>query len=224
MRIRQKLQYHKQRDAFIDDVDMGAELEHLVESSQSECLENSVLCFLLCGLHGRYKIPVGYYFIKGCTGQHLAEVTRHVIQKTSQIGFDVVRAVTNNQKINVAAVEVLCDGELEIHVPHPADATKNIFLAFRRSESHNQKYQITVSGKGHRWTKRNIVLSASQCFRHQTAVLQIMASQRTKIAAACSTRHRNLSKFLLDCGDLRIVCSRKGGQSISLLKYACKGR
>ncbi|KAH9367414.1 hypothetical protein HPB48_004009 [Haemaphysalis longicornis] len=32
MRIRQKLQYHKQRDAFIGDVDMGAELQHLVES------------------------------------------------------------------------------------------------------------------------------------------------------------------------------------------------
>lgn len=40
MRIRQKLQYHKQRDAFIGDVDMGAELQHLVESSQNECLAN----------------------------------------------------------------------------------------------------------------------------------------------------------------------------------------
>lgn len=79
------------------------------------------------------KIPVGYFFTKGCTGQQLAEVTRHVIRKTSEIGFDVVRVVTNNHKINVAAVEVLCEGELEIRAPHPADVTKNIFLAFDQS-------------------------------------------------------------------------------------------
>ncbi|KAH9384431.1 hypothetical protein HPB48_026438 [Haemaphysalis longicornis] len=133
MRIRQKLQYHKQRDAFIGDVDMGAELQHLVDSSQDECLANSVLCFLLCGLHGRYKIPVGYFFTKGCTGEQLAEVTRHVIQKTSEIGFDVVRLVTDNHKVNVAAMEVLCDGALHISAPHPADATKTIFLAFDQS-------------------------------------------------------------------------------------------
>ncbi|KAH7965988.1 hypothetical protein HPB49_012499 [Dermacentor silvarum] len=133
MRIRQKLQYHKQRDAFIGNVDMGAELQHLVESSQNERLANSVLCFLQCGLHGRYKIPVGYFFTKGCTGEQLAEVTRHVIKKTSEIGFDVVRVVTDNHKINVTAMEVLCDGALHICAPHPADVTKNIFFAFDQS-------------------------------------------------------------------------------------------
>ncbi|KAH9384134.1 hypothetical protein HPB48_026127 [Haemaphysalis longicornis] len=44
MRIRQKLQY-KQRDAFIGDVDMGPELQHLVPGSNDETLANSVLCF-----------------------------------------------------------------------------------------------------------------------------------------------------------------------------------
>lgn len=73
----QNLQYHKQRDTFIGDLDISAELQRLVESSRNECLENSVLCFLLCGLHGRYKIPVRYFFTKGCTGEQLAGVTRH---------------------------------------------------------------------------------------------------------------------------------------------------
>lgn len=133
MRIRQKLQYHKQRDAFVGNVDMGAELQRLIDSSQSDCLANSVLCFLLCGLHGRYKIPVGYFFTKGCTGEQLAKVTRHVIQKTSEIGFDVVRVVTANHTINVRAMEVLCDGALHVRAPHPADVTKNGFFAFNQS-------------------------------------------------------------------------------------------
>ncbi|KAH7932917.1 hypothetical protein HPB49_004896 [Dermacentor silvarum] len=58
IRIRQKLEYHKQRDAFVGDVDMGSELEHLTPNSETETLANSVLCFLLCGLHVTYKIPV----------------------------------------------------------------------------------------------------------------------------------------------------------------------
>ncbi|KAH9372161.1 hypothetical protein HPB48_009706 [Haemaphysalis longicornis] len=75
----------------------------------------------------------GVFFTKGCTGEQLAEVTRHVIQITSEIGFDVVRLVTDNRKVNVTAMEVLWDGALHISAPHPADATKNIFLAFDQS-------------------------------------------------------------------------------------------
>lgn len=49
------------------------------DKSDNETLANSVFCFLLCGLHARFKIPVGYFFTKGCTGEQLAEVFRHVI-------------------------------------------------------------------------------------------------------------------------------------------------
>lgn len=133
MRIRQKLQYSKQRDAFIGDVDMGPELQHLVPESDEETLANSVLCFLLCGLHARYKIPVGYFFTKGCTGEQLAEMTRHVIQKTSHVGFDVIRVVTDNHRINVTAMQILSGGEARTCAPHPADPTKSIFLSFDQS-------------------------------------------------------------------------------------------
>lgn len=133
MRIRQKLQYSKQRDAFIGDVDMGSELQHLVPDSDNETLANSVLCFLLCGLHARYKIPVGYFFTKGCTGEQLAEMIRHVIQKTSHVGFDVIRVVTDNHRINVTAMQILSGGEAKTCAPHPADPTKSIFLSFDQS-------------------------------------------------------------------------------------------
>ncbi|KAH6948229.1 hypothetical protein HPB50_023208 [Hyalomma asiaticum] len=69
----------------------------------------------------------------GCTGEQLAAVPRHVIHKTSEISYDVVCVVTDNHKINVAAMEVLGDGELQIHAPHPTDVMKNIFLAFDQS-------------------------------------------------------------------------------------------
>ncbi|KAL1482467.1 hypothetical protein MTO96_033775 [Rhipicephalus appendiculatus] len=133
MRIKQKLIYNKQRDAFVGDVDLGPELEHLAPASDGENLANSLLCFLLCGLHSRYKIPVGYLFTKGCTGEQLAEVIRHVVIKTASIGFDIVRVVTDNHKINVNAMDILSGGEAKIQAPHPADPSKDIFFAFDQS-------------------------------------------------------------------------------------------
>lgn len=102
MRIQQKLEYHKQRDAFVGDVDMSTDLEHLIPTSESGNLANSLLCFLLCGLHARFKIPVAYFFTKGCTGEQLAACIRHVVCKTEEVGFDVVYLVTDNHKVNVA--------------------------------------------------------------------------------------------------------------------------
>ncbi|KAL1483734.1 hypothetical protein MTO96_033008 [Rhipicephalus appendiculatus] len=89
MRIQQRLLYHKQRDAFVDDVDMWPELEQLAPKS-GEYLANSLLCFLLCDLGARFKIPAGYFFTKGCTGQQLALAISDVLKKTAEAGFDVV--------------------------------------------------------------------------------------------------------------------------------------
>ncbi|KAH7953581.1 hypothetical protein HPB49_010341 [Dermacentor silvarum] len=133
MRIREKLIYNKQRDAFVGDVDMGPELQDIGPSSEDEILANSLLCFLLCGLHVRFKIPVGYFFTKGCTGEQLAVVVRHVLKKTTDIGFDIVRLVTDNHKVNVAAMDILCGGKASIQASHPADPSKKIFLSFDQS-------------------------------------------------------------------------------------------
>ncbi|KAL1477278.1 hypothetical protein MTO96_035860 [Rhipicephalus appendiculatus] len=43
MRIKQKLVYNKQRDAFVGDVDLGPELDHLAPASDGENLANSLL-------------------------------------------------------------------------------------------------------------------------------------------------------------------------------------
>ncbi|KAH7968866.1 hypothetical protein HPB52_012063 [Rhipicephalus sanguineus] len=50
---------------------------------------------------------IGYTTVQGCTGQHLAEVTRHIIKKEADVGFHIVRVVTDNHKINAAAMDIL---------------------------------------------------------------------------------------------------------------------
>ncbi|KAK8763588.1 hypothetical protein V5799_015386 [Amblyomma americanum] len=133
MRIQENLIYNKQRDAFVGDVDMGPELQDISPSSEDEVLANSLLCFLQCGLHARFKIPVGYFFTKGCTGEQLAVVIRHVLKKTADVGFDIVRLVTDNHKVNVAAMDILCGGKASIQTSHPADPSTELFLSFDQS-------------------------------------------------------------------------------------------
>lgn len=118
---------------------MGSLNEVLSDSDRSE-LANSLLCFLLCGLHARFRIPVGYFFTRRCTGALLAETTKHVIKKTEELGFEIVRIVSDNHKTNVAAMEILSRGQPQTRVPHPT--------VYRiRSEPHHQKRPITVPGK-----------------------------------------------------------------------------
>lgn len=45
MRIQQRLQYNKQRDSFVGEVDMGKELQ--ATNNDEPVLANSLLCFVL---------------------------------------------------------------------------------------------------------------------------------------------------------------------------------
>ncbi|KAH9379830.1 hypothetical protein HPB48_010397 [Haemaphysalis longicornis] len=64
MRIKQRLEYHKQRDVFLGDVDVSKDFDHLLFASDKGELANSLLCFLLCGSHAKFKVPVGYFLRK----------------------------------------------------------------------------------------------------------------------------------------------------------------
>lgn len=133
MRIRQKLEYQKQQDAFLGDIDLSADLNHLLPASEKGQLANSLLCFLLCGLHASFKILVGYFFTKGCSGELLAKTVQHVIRMTEEVGFKIVRLVTDNHKVNVAAMETMSLGHVQTRIRHPAEPSRYLFLAFDQS-------------------------------------------------------------------------------------------
>lgn len=59
MRSKPSLQYLKQKDAFIGEVDLGP--QHECEDSGQPVLANSLLCFILNGLSVHLRIPVGYF-------------------------------------------------------------------------------------------------------------------------------------------------------------------
>ncbi|KAH9360826.1 hypothetical protein HPB48_009380 [Haemaphysalis longicornis] len=110
MKIRQKLKYSK-------EVHLSVTLTWT--PSHSVLFRNLTMkpwqiqscVFCSAGLHARYKIPVGYFFTKGCTEEQLAEVSRYVIQTTTYVGINVICVVTDSHRINVAAMQILPGAE-----------------------------------------------------------------------------------------------------------------
>ncbi|KAH7974096.1 hypothetical protein HPB49_009834 [Dermacentor silvarum] len=125
MRVKQRLLYHKQKDAFIGDVDYGV---NFPKETTNEPLANSLLCFVLNGLSVSFKIPVAYVFARNYTGREMHMLMRHVLKEVEEIGFFVVRIVKDNHKI--LAMQLLCNGSLKHCIPHPGKPNRKLFLAF----------------------------------------------------------------------------------------------
>ncbi|KAH6938940.1 hypothetical protein HPB50_015051 [Hyalomma asiaticum] len=77
-----------------------------------------------------FKIPVAYFFTRNCTGRELHMLMRHVLKEVEEIIFIVVRIVTDNHKINVLAMQLLCNGSLKHCTDHPGKPNRKLFLAF----------------------------------------------------------------------------------------------
>ncbi|XP_050032440.1 uncharacterized protein [Dermacentor andersoni] len=125
MRVKQKLQYNKQRDCFVGQVDIGVE-----EQNGELVLANSLLCFVISGLTTKFRIPVAYYFTKGLTGPQLHKLLIFVMQKVEACGFRIVRLVTDNHKVNVNCMKLLGNGLLTYRIEHPCDRSRILFISF----------------------------------------------------------------------------------------------
>lgn len=125
MRIKEKLQYYKQRDCFVGQVDT-----ELGQKDTSPVLANSLLCFVISGLTTPFRIPVAYYFTKGLTGNELYKLIIFVMKKVEACGFKNVRLVTDNHKVNVNAMKLLGNGLVTYRTEHPCDPDRQLFMSF----------------------------------------------------------------------------------------------
>ncbi|KAH8018240.1 hypothetical protein HPB51_000851 [Rhipicephalus microplus] len=64
------------------------------------------------------------------TGRELHMLMRHVLKEVEEIGFIVVRIITDNHKINVLAMQLLCNGSLKHCSDHPGKPNRKLFFAF----------------------------------------------------------------------------------------------
>ncbi|XP_049522111.1 uncharacterized protein LOC119448961 [Dermacentor silvarum] len=127
MAIAQKVIYDKQADRIFGLVDMSRE----EESSAVPEVPNRLLCFVLRGQSTGHVIPVGYFSTRCLKNDKLSAMTLEVMKAAEDVGFRVVRIVTDNHQTNVALFKHLSeDGTLVHVVPHPLRKGHPLFLSF----------------------------------------------------------------------------------------------
>ncbi|KAH7964961.1 hypothetical protein HPB49_002706 [Dermacentor silvarum] len=102
MTMAQKVIYDKQVDRIFGIVDMSRE----EGSSAVPEVANRLLCFVLLGQSPDYVIPVGYFFTRCLKNDKLSAMTLEVMKAAEDVGFRVVRIVTDNHQTNVALLSV----------------------------------------------------------------------------------------------------------------------
>lgn len=134
MSIKQQLQYDNKLDSFFgerDHLPSEKSNDNNSEKGKVPALANRLLCFMICGLSTRYRLPAGYFFTKQLTGSQLYMLTMSVIHDIEECGFVVLRLVADNHKTNVTMMKKFSGSRsLKTDVPHPEDPRRSLFLAF----------------------------------------------------------------------------------------------
>lgn len=132
MSIKQQLQYDNKLDSFFGERDqLPNKSSDLSEKEKIPVLANRLLCFMICGLSTKFRLPAGYFFTKQLTGSQLHALTLSVIHHVEECGFLVLRLVTDNHKTNVSMMKRFSGSRsLKTDVPHPEDPKRPLFLAF----------------------------------------------------------------------------------------------
>lgn len=130
MSIKPKLMYDRNLDMLIGMTDTEKNAIGIENK-----LANKLLCILFKGLSTKYRIPVSFYFTHNLTGDELAKLTMEALKVVEDIGFKVIRIVTDNCQVNVAMFQHLCGkkGQLTHEIQHPVDDNRSLFLSFDAS-------------------------------------------------------------------------------------------
>ncbi|KAM7295701.1 uncharacterized protein ISCGN_020974 [Ixodes scapularis] len=127
MSVKQVTTYQKQSDAVHGLVDLGgAEADFGLQDQ----LATHLLCFVFVGLSTHYRLPVGYYFTKGLTGEQLQLLGLKVMQSVEEAGFEVKRLVGDNHSSNCKFFSSLSGGPIQPVVTHPLDPDRQLYLSF----------------------------------------------------------------------------------------------
>ncbi|KAH7953561.1 hypothetical protein HPB49_010084 [Dermacentor silvarum] len=126
MSIQQKVTYDRQVDRIFGLVDVQCQARE-----PAAVVANRLLCFVLRGLSTVYVIQVGYFFTRNLKHDKLLLLMRSVIKAVEEIGFRIVRIVTDNHQTNTAMFRNLSDDNTLQHVvPHPEREGEPLFLSF----------------------------------------------------------------------------------------------
>lgn len=85
MAIRKQIIWDKKSNQFLGHCDYGDQFN--IEGPETPATE--ALVFMLIGLNGKWKWPIGYFFINKINSTTLAELIKSALILTSNVGLQV---------------------------------------------------------------------------------------------------------------------------------------
>ena len=128
MAIRKQIVWDAQTSSFVGYTDFGCGMQADATDEASEAL-----VFMVNGIFGNWKQPIGYFLTNGVSGNTLAELLTQTLIRLHEIGIDVITLTLDGHQANQAAVKKLganLKSNLSSSFPHPANEDAMIYVFF----------------------------------------------------------------------------------------------
>ena len=172
MKIRKRMEFDQASKSQVGFVDFGSSFD-----TDDESLATEAIVVLAVGVHGSWKLALGYFLIRSITATIQAQLLSQVLEQLHEIGVVAVSLTLDGHQTNLATVRklgcVLTPSAIQHHFPHPS-TQRPVFVFLDACHAlklvRNQfcaMQEITVPGRGiARW----IHLSELNKFQRQQSL------------------------------------------------------
>jgi DNA transposase THAP9 len=123
MAIRKQIEFDGSK--FVGFVDVGTEIE-----DDSSPVASEALVLMAVSLNDSWKIPLGYFFITGLTGEERANIIIQCLLKLNDVGVKVYSTTCDGPSCNFSMMNALGAKldpyNLQAWFPHPADSSVKV--------------------------------------------------------------------------------------------------
>ncbi|XP_042896693.1 transposable element P transposase [Parasteatoda tepidariorum] len=87
-------------------------------------------CFMISSLFSKNKDVVGLFPMKNQTATDLLPILHKILEILKLAGYAILTIISDNNRINRKAFEIMCGGSLKSNIENPYDPEKQIFILF----------------------------------------------------------------------------------------------
>ena len=99
--------------------------------NENNSITQTLLCVMIKSVAGSYRDVVVMSPVSEINHEKIYKVWKNVVEKITEIGFDIVATMTDGHKSNMKMLKHdICQGKLNTSVPNPYDVEKRIALLF----------------------------------------------------------------------------------------------
>jgi hypothetical protein len=125
MAIRKHVEWDGKQFRGYVDLGTGINDDSLPEATEA-------LVFMAVSVNSGWKVPCGYFLVKGLTGEEKANLTKECITKLHEVGVKVVYFTCDGPTSHQAMLKLLgaqlLPGNLQAYFQHPCDPTAKIYI------------------------------------------------------------------------------------------------